>query len=256
MKYGVALGILSVSILLCFVLVNLSDSGSHLVVPPQSQNDKHLQAQSVTSSTQMPRQQSDGNTFGVSHLYWASPRPLLMEEWDMVFAGTVVEVKSEKENMSGDFVRHFKTGKIKVARVFLDSATGKRIAIGDYFEGEGFDGSKRGDKVIVFINASYYEESLARTDVEGTNSKLGFKIKNWDDPIVTAVEKVTRCTKIVDKWVEGHRQDFRAKVYDCKSERDKMLLEDKELADVWRRYDPQGIELLHDIQQNIGERKR
>lgn len=255
MRCGVALGILSVSILLSFILVNLSDRGSHLGAPSKSQNDKHLQAQSVTSSAQMPRQQSEGNTFGVSHLYWASPRPLLMEEWDMVFAGTVVEVKSETQNMSGNFVRHLKTGKIKVARVFLDSATGERIAIGDYFEGEGFDGSKRGDKVIVFVSASYYEGSLARADVAGTNSKLGFKIKSWDEPIVTAVEKLTRCMKVVEKWVEGHRQDFRAKVYDCKSERDEMILEDKELAEIWRRYDPHGIEILLDVQQNMGQRK-
>lgn len=177
-----------------------------------------------------------------------------MNEWDMVFAGTVVQVKSEKENMSGHYVRHFKTGKIKVARVFLNSATGQRIAIGDYFEGEGFEGSKRGDKVIVFIGATYYEGSLARTDVAGTNSKLGFKIKSWDEPIVAAVEKVTRCTKIVEKWVEGHRPHFRAKVYDCQFERDKMIVEDKELANIWRRYDPQGIEFLLEVQRSMGER--
>ncbi len=195
-----------------------------------------------------PRQNREINKFGFANLYWAVPRPVVAENWHMVFGGSVRKVKSKSEKVTDDISRRYKYGEIKVERVFLDLPDGRKTLPGDIFVGEDFDGLKHGDTVIVFINA-FYEKTFVRIQIAGTNTRLGFKIKSWNEPIVAAVEQATRCAKIRETTPEGHKKDFKVKMYDCTAERNEMILKDKKLADVWRQFDPQGFQYLLEMQE-------
>lgn len=245
MKKRAASVLLFGSIWLSVVLWTQSDFS-----PAMAQTTNQAEEKSKSPSA-APKVGVEG--FGFATLYWAHPQFLTANDWQMVFAGTVVKVKSEKDRIS-DFTRRFKTGEIKVERIFLDLPESEGAKPGDIYGSEGFDGLKRGDKVIVFIKA-FYEEQFVRVDVADTNTRLGIKVKSWDDPIVAAVEKAAQCSKIIEITPQGHKKAFRVKMYDCESERNKLILEDKEIADVWRRFDPQGFQHLLEVQELRNESK-
>lgn len=188
---------------------------------------------------------------GFPTLYWAVPRPIAATDWHAVFGGTIVKVKKEKLKYSGDITREFVGGEVKIEKIFLDLPGGAKISIGEKFYGEDFENLKKGDKVIVFVNG-FYERDFVRIKIDGTNSALGLKVKDWNEPIVPLLEKIAVCGKTKETWVEGHQPDFRTTLYDCRSERDKMILEN---APIWQRYDPKGVEELIERQKFLEENR-
>lgn len=189
---------------------------------------------SINSTTEKAKRSVSGS---FPTLYWAVPRPIADTNWHAVFGGTVVSVKKEKQELSEDLSRKIVTGEIKIEKIFLNLPDGKPISINDQFFGEGFENLKKGDKVIVFING-FYEKEFVRIAIDGTNSALGLKVKDWNEPIVSVLEKIAPCSEIKETTPEGHKKDFLVKLYDCRAERDKMILEN---ALIWKRYDPKGV---------------
>ena len=189
------------------------------------------------------------SSFNFPTLYWAVPRPVAVTDWHAVFGGTVVKVKKEKQKFSEDLTRKFVGGEIEIERIFLNLPSGAAISVGDKFYGEDFENLKKGDKVIVFING-FYEKEFVRIKIDGTNSALGWKVKNWNEPIVAVLEKIAPCGKTEETRVEGHKRDFRTTLYDCREERDQMILEN---AEIWKRYDPKGFDELVERQKFLKE---
>lgn len=178
-------------------------------------------------------------------LYWAVPRPIARTDWHAVFGGTVIKVKKEKQDLTEDLSRKIVTGEIQIEKIFLNLPDGEPFSINERFFGEGFENLKKGDKVIVFVNG-FYEKEFVRIAIDGTNSALGLKIKDWNEPIVALLEEIAPCEKIKETTPEGHKKDFRAKLYDCRAERDKMILEN---AAIWKRYDPKGFAELVEMKK-------
>jgi hypothetical protein len=185
---------------------------------------------------------SDGS-FLIPNLYWVPPRGVAEQNWEAVFGGTVVEVKKDKAEYSDQRSRKFVKGAIKVERIFLNLPDSVEVTIGSIIRSEDFDYLKKGDKVILFIH-DIYESGYVRTEIKGTNSKLGFKVKDWNDPIVAALEKAAPCSKTRILWIEGHPEDFNVKVHDCYRERSAKILDDPQIAPVWSQLDPEGFQSL------------
>jgi hypothetical protein len=185
---------------------------------------------------------SDGS-YQFSTVYWASPRGVAEDDWMAVYGGTVTEVKNEVDDPSDETSRKFVSGSIRVQKIFRNLPDSSEIAIGSIIRSEDFDGLKKGDKAIVFIQ-DIYEGGFVRAEIAGANSKLGFKVETWNDPIVTTLEKVAPCDKIRIGWVEGHPKDFRAKLHDCLQERDQMILDDPQISEIWKQHDPEGFRTL------------
>ncbi len=190
---------------------------------------------------------SDGS-FEFPTLYWAVPRGVAEQDWNAVFGGTVIEVKKESDDPYDKESRKFVSGAIKIEKTFLNLPDTSEISINSIVRSENFDGLKKGDKVIIFINGNY-EGGYVRIEIDGTNSKLGFKVKDWSEAIVTALEKVAPCSKIETTWVEGHPEDFRAKMHDCLENRNKIILDDPQVAEIWKRYDPKGFQYLVELRE-------
>jgi hypothetical protein len=191
----------------------------------------------------------DGS-FRFPTLYWTTPRGVAEEDWNAVFGGTVIKVETVREKKSDGFPfpRTYVKGALKVEKIFRDLPDSTEITVDSIIESEDFDGLKKGDKVIIFIQ-EIYEGGFVRIEVDGTNSKLGFKVKDWNEPIVTALEKIAPCYKINIGWVEGHAQNFRAKMYDCYKERNQMILGDPQVTETWKRSDPKGFQYLVDLSE-------
>ena len=191
---------------------------------------------------------SDGS-FSISTIYWAGSRGVAEEDWQAVFGGTVVEVKEERADPKDLKSRKFVNGAIKIEKIFLNLPDTDEIGIGSIVRSEDFDEMKKGDKIIFFVNGIIYEGGYCRVEVAGTNSKLGFKVKDWNDPIVSAVEKTAACEKVRNIWIEGHRKDFTAKQHDCYEERNKLVLDDPQISGIWKQNDPQGFQRLIEFRQ-------
>ena len=188
-------------------------------------------------------------TFYFPTVYWAVSIPVAVTDWNAVFGGTVLRTKKEKQKGMGEFGRKYVSGEIKVDKVFLGLPDNSKLSTNGIISAEGFENLKKGDKVIVFVNG-FYEREFVLQKIEGTNSALGFKIKDWNEPIVSVLEKAAPCSKIKDTWVEGHPADFRTKMYDCRAERDQIILEN---AEIWKRYDPHGFDQLLERQEILKE---
>lgn len=206
-------------------------------------------AQTVVSKNVQTTQ--DGKSFGFPTIYWAVPSTVADSEWNAVFGGTVIKTKQEKEEGLGGHERKFVSGTLKVEKIFLNMPDHIEIKLDSIFEGESFEHLKKGDKVIVFVNSFFDKEFWIKT-IEGTNSAMGFKVKTWNDPIGGVLEKAAPCSKTKNSWVEGHEKDFRVKLYDCRAERDKIILEN---AEIWKRYDPLGLDNLLERQKVLKESK-
>ena len=195
--------------------------------------------------------QLSNGSFLFPNLYWANPVGVAAN-WDAVYGGTVTEVKSESDDPADKDSRKFVEGAIKVEKIFLNLPDSSEIDIGSTIRSEDFDGLKKDDKVIVFIN-NKYEGGYVRVKIEGTNSKLGFKVKDWNDPIVSALEKVAPCDKIRIGWIEGFPKDFRAKLYDCYKERRNLIFDDPQISEIWKKNDPNGFQSLIESRQYENE---
>ena len=198
-------------------------------------------------STPESHKMSDGS-FLLPTLYWANPLTVASEDWDAVFGGTVVKVSKESDYASDNLSRKYVSGAIKIEKIFLNFPDNSEISVNSVVRSEDSDGLKIGDKVIVFTDG-FYEGSFVRVEIEGTNTRLGFKVKDWNEPIVNVLEKIAPCGKIGEIWVEGHSKDFRVKMYNCRDERNKMILDDPQIADIWRRYDPIGFQYLLELRE-------
>ncbi|HQU93105.1 MAG TPA: hypothetical protein PLK77_12445 [Pyrinomonadaceae bacterium] len=194
---------------------------------------------------------SDGS-YEFSTVYWATPRGVAEDDWKAVYGGTVTDVKKEVDDPSDETSRKFVSGSIRVEKIFRNLPDSSEIAIGSIVRSEDFDGLKKGDKAIIFIQ-DIYENGFVRAEIAGTNSKLGFKVETWNDPIVTALEKVARCGKIRIGWVEGHPKDFRAKLHDCYQELDQMILDDPQISEIWKLHDPEGFRRLLELRKMSDE---
>jgi hypothetical protein len=160
------------------------------------------------------------NTLLAGYMYWAPPRPLLMCDALMVVGGTVVGTWREG---TGKTPASGVGGLMHVERTFL-LREGRGMPAGGwcpgmtYLQSEGFDGLKRGDKLIVFLNS--YDDGAAIRPVLGSNCPVGIKLKDWNDPIVPAVKAV------------------------CGSSDVKKVLADEKHRAAWRRFDPVGVESI------------
>lgn len=157
------------------------------------------------------------DTFSAGVMYWATPLPVLCKDWYVVIAGTVLEIHQEVVPELAK--QRYTAGTLKVDRVLLSLPTEKEAAPLNfvYFKSDGFEGLKRGDKVIVFVNE--YDGGYGIIEAAGSNSKLGIKVRNWDDPIVRAVEAITRDARTAK--FPGDRVE---------------LLKDPEYAKIWRPF--------------------
>ncbi|HEX8558034.1 MAG TPA: hypothetical protein VF668_08040 [Pyrinomonadaceae bacterium] len=161
-------------------------------------------------------------TFSAGHMYWATPQPVLCKDWYVVLGGAVVE--THREAMPGLTKERHTAGTLRVERVFMSLPTKNEAAPGAgvaYFKSEAFDGLKRGDKVIVFVNE--YDGGYGIVEAAGSNTKLGIKVRSWDDPIVRAVETLTRDPQAA-RFPEGRRE----------------VLKDPEQAKAWRPFAGKG----------------
>jgi hypothetical protein len=75
--------------------------------------------------------------------------------------------------------------------------------------------------VIVFVNE--YDGGYGIVETAGSNSKLGIKVRGWDDPVVRAVEALTRDAQAAR--LPGGRHE---------------ILKDPEQAKAWRPFDGKG----------------
>jgi hypothetical protein len=136
------------------------------------------------STTKSPAQ---ANTFHTGLMYWAGPRGILDRDWYLVVAGTVVqtEAKSDPNSTMPAWV----DGRLKVERILFVAPQAVSVVPTnlEYFESEGFDGLKPGDKVIVFVNQ--YDTSDGIIPMLGSNCRIGIKVDDWKDPIVSLVQE-------------------------------------------------------------------
>jgi hypothetical protein len=161
----------------------------------------------------------------VGFMYWALPTPVLCKEWQLVVGGTVLETHHEKGY--GAHAEPFTSGTMTVDKLFLNLPTRKDVvsASAKSFKADVFDGLSIGDKVIVFV--SEYDGGYGIIEVPDSNCKIGIKVKGWDDPIVSAVEKMIANGETVNNM---------------RARRD--MLEDHAYADLWRPYSSKGIAYL------------
>jgi hypothetical protein len=137
-----------------------------------------------------PTPQADAaDIFTASVMYWATPRPILCKDWYVVVAGAVTE--THPETIPGLAKERYTMGTLKVERVLLSLPTEREAAPARfaYFKSDGFEGLRRGDKVLVFVNE--YDGGYGIIEAAGSNCKLGIRVRGWDDPVVKAVEALT-----------------------------------------------------------------
>ncbi|HEY8559953.1 MAG TPA: hypothetical protein VIL74_06090 [Pyrinomonadaceae bacterium] len=205
-------------------------------------------ANEVVSRPQLHKR-PDGS-FTIPTLYWATPQGVAGNGWEAVFGGTVVEVENvaEKKSDGFPFPRKYVQGAIKVEKIFRNLPDSTEITVGSVIRSEDFDGLKKGDKVVFFID-DIYEGGYVRVETAGTNSKLGFKVEDWNEPLVAALEKLAPCDKLRIERVEGHPEDFKARLHDCDGDRESKILDDPEIADIWKLRDPVGYQSLVEMRE-------
>lgn len=152
---------------------------------------QHSFVKSITPETQpaarlpLPK----GQILHAGILYWAGPRSIICGDWKVVLEGTVLETYQQEGHDTHP--EPFHMGTLKVERVFLNKPSPQVFfptPMLKYYRSDAFDDLKVGDRIIVFIQE--YDGGYGVTWTLGSNSKLGIKIKSWDDPIVSALEKV------------------------------------------------------------------
>ena len=155
-------------------------------------------------------------------MYWAIPTPLLCKEWHLVVGGTVLETHEEKGY--GAHPEPFIRGTLGVERIFLNLPTRDDVVSPSLkrFKADGFDGLRRGDRVIVFANE--YDGGYGIIEVPDSNCKIGIKVADWGEPIVRAVEEM------IEKEGSAGNADHR-----------REMLKDAKYAEVWRPYSGKGI---------------
>ncbi|HEV2864848.1 MAG TPA: hypothetical protein VGX48_27895 [Pyrinomonadaceae bacterium] len=185
--------------------------------PPEGASSQATPRAQTGAARPSPSPRAAPETFSVGVMYWATPRPVLCKDWYVVLGGTVVETHREE---APELARqHFAAGTLKVERVFMSLPTEREAAPEGfaYFKSEGFDGLRRGDKVIVFVNE--YDGGYGLVEAAGSNSKLGIKVRSWDEPIVEAVAAMTRDAQAAK--LPGDRQE---------------ALKDPRHAEAWRPF--------------------
>ena len=155
-------------------------------------------------------------------MYWAIPTPILCKEWRLVVGGTVLETHEEKGY--GAHPKSFISGTLEVERVFLNLPTRDDVVSPSLklFKAQGFDGLRRGDRVIVFVNE--YDGGYGLIAVPDSNCKIGIKVADWGEPIVHAVEEM------IKKEDSKNNADLR-----------REMLKEAAYAEVWRPYSSKGI---------------
>lgn len=181
--------------------------------PPQQQDARPSAQEARPTPTPSPRGAAS-DTFSAGVMYWATPLPVLCRDWYVVLGGTVIE--THREVIPELAKQRYTAGTLKVERVFLSLPTEKEPAPAGftYFKSDGFEGLRRGDKVIVFVGE--YDGGYGIVEAAGSNSKLGIKVRSWDEPIVKAVEALTRDpqgARLPGDRVEDLRDPARAKVW-------------------------------------------
>lgn len=186
--------------------------------------NKAAQGASQKASSSIPAS-DDLATFKAGVQYWANPVPLLCKEWYVVVGGTVLE--KHKTPGYGAHPKPFTEGTLRVERVFISLPTKRQTAPQEmkYFKSDGFEDLKVGDKVIVFVNE--YDGGYGIVEAMDSNCKLGIKVRDWNEPIVGAVEKIAADTEM-------------AVHYDKRSE----ILKARQYANIWRPYSKRGIDYL------------
>jgi hypothetical protein len=181
--------------------------------------------QDLQPSATSPTRRVYNERMHVSHMYWAIPQPILCKDWYLVVGGTVLE--THKEEGHDAHPRPYVGGTMTVERIFLNLPT-RNYAVSPnlkIFMSNAFDGLKRGDKVIVFVNE--YDGGYGIISVLDSNCGIGIKVKSWDEPIVGAIEAMIR------GGGGGKNIDAR-----------KEMLKDANTVKVWRRYSSRGIAYL------------
>ena len=158
-------------------------------------------------------------------MYWAIPTPILCKEWQLVVGGTVLETHEEKGHEAHP--EPFVGGTLKVERIFLNLPTRDDAVSPNLkrFEADAFDGLRRGDRVIAFVNE--YDGGYGVIEVPDSNCKIGIKVADWGEPIVGAVEEMIR------SGGSTYNTDVR-----------REMLKDAKYAETWRPYSHKGIQYL------------
>jgi len=158
----------------------------------------------------------------VGLMYWAIPTPILCKEWHLVVGGTVLE--THEEEGYGAHPKPFIRGTLEVEKIFLNRPTRDDVVSPSLkrFKADGFDGLRRGDRVIVFANE--YDGGYGIIEVPDSNCKIGIKVAGWGDPIVRAVEEM------IEKENSTDNADPR-----------REMLKEAAYAEVWRPYSRKGI---------------
>jgi hypothetical protein len=136
-------------------------------------------------------------TLEVGLQYWAPPFPLLCKDWYVVVGGTVLEKHEAPGNTAHE--NPFIEGTLLVEHVFLRLPTRNQSAPSNmkYFKSAGFDDLEVGEKVIIFVNE--YDGGYGIIPTLGSNCRLGIKVNSWEEPIVEAIEAITKHGELVDR---------------------------------------------------------
>lgn len=188
---------------------------------PEQGTNKNPTAPAPAPSDIIKPKVINGGTFKVGYMYWARS-PLLLKDWSVVLSGTVSEIY--RHQLKGDQINPEGTmaGVVKIHEIYSRRSTQKvDFQNASFFKSSGgFDGLKKGDKIIVFIDS--YDGGYGVVPVSDTHCHLGLKITGFDDPVIDA-------TKM---WLSKKGDFF---------EQGKLAVDEK-FAKVWRKYDKVGLE--------------
>jgi hypothetical protein len=177
-------------------------------------------------------------TYHAGYMYWSHPT-ILRDKWDLVLSGTVTSIDEKKPLNDSISIEdgYQKAGTIKVYELIYQNEnrgfpSEKLTALDDFSHdvlsiSGGFYKLNGGDKVLVFL--TWYEGAYAKQHIEGTQTRLGIKLKSFDDPIVFATKR----------FVNG-------------SNREASVLRDAEL---WEKYDAKGLAYRLEVLEFLKEEK-
>lgn len=177
-------------------------------------------------------------TYHAGYMYWSHPT-VLQEKWDLVLTGTVTSIDEKKP--LNDLISiedgYQKAGTIKIHELIhqnknrgffseiltpLDDFSHDVLSISG-----GFDKLNVGDKVLVFL--TWHEGAYAQPHIEGTETRLGIKLKSFDEPIIFATKR----------FVNGKN-------------REEAVARD---AKLWGKYDAQGLAYRLEVLEFFKEQK-
>lgn len=154
---------------------------------------------------------------------WVSQTVLTGGRWAVVLAGTVTETHKERDPFyGGDVV----SGTLKINKVLLQRGTRDKIfKSASFMTSRGFDGLEVGDKILVFVVE--YDGGYGIPNYHGSGSKLGIKVRDFDEPILSAVEAMIQ-----------HPE--------------RNMLKNKRHLAAWQRCDPEGVHHYRAVLKTLG----